>query len=336
MTRKNSIVFILMMLLGGGIFYLSIRHVNSRQFFHSLIHANWWWLIVAMLAMVIYLLMEAVVVKIFVDTEHEKISWFNAIRVPLVEQLGNGITPFATGGQPMQMIALSQAGIDLGRSGSILLMKFVVYQGMIVINFVMALVIGFHYISDKLHEMALLVLLGFLIHFAVIITLLLVMYWPAFTDRLITIILLPVKLFSPKKHAKWLKNTQAKIVSFHEESRRMSRNWVALLKAILATFVQLSFYYAIPYFILLAFGQDHVNFIFVMSLHILIVMVISLFPIPGGAGGAEASFSMLFASFLPNASTLVLAMLIWRLITYYFGMFAGILAFNIRARRKRI
>ncbi|MCM0583051.1 flippase-like domain-containing protein [Weissella diestrammenae] len=334
MTRKNSFIFVLMLLLGGGIFYFSMRHVDSKAFIQSIHTANWWWLLVALGAMIVYLLLEAVVVKIFVDTEHEKISWRAAIRVPLVEQLGNGITPFATGGQPMQMIALAQAGIDIGRSGSILLMKFVVYQGMIVINFVIALLIGFNYIADKLNQMALLVIIGFLIHFAVIVTLLLVMYWPAFTDRLTTLILAPVKWFNPKKHEQWLATTREKIDNFHAESYRMSRRWGAMGKAIGVTFVQLALYYAIPYFILLALGQTHASFIFVMSLHILIVMVISLFPIPGGAGGAEASFSMLFSSFLPNAATLVLAMLIWRLITYYFGMFAGIIAFNVSARKR--
>ncbi|SUP52137.1 Uncharacterised protein [Weissella viridescens] len=57
------------------------------------------------------------------DDANEQITWRDAIRVPLVEQLGNGITPFAAGGQPMQLVALAQSGIDVGRGGSILTMK---------------------------------------------------------------------------------------------------------------------------------------------------------------------------------------------------------------------
>ncbi len=59
-------------------------------------------------------------------------------------------------------------------------------------------------------------------------------------------------------------------------------------------------------------------------------MIISLFPIPGGAGGAEYSFSVLFSSFIGANSKLVLAMLLWRLLTYYFGMFAGMFALVIK------
>ena len=71
----------------------------------------------------------------------------------------------------------------------------------------------------------------------------------------------------------------------------------------------------------------------VVSLHVLIFMVISLFPIPGGAGGAEYSFSVLFASFVNSNTKLVLAMLLWRILTYYFGMFAGVIALVIKPNK---
>ena len=88
---------------------------------------------------------------------------------------------------------------------------------------------------------------------------------------------------------------------------------------------------------MLALGVSHVNVIMVTSLHVLIVMIISLFPIPGGSGGAEYSFSVLFSSFISVNSKLVLAMLLWRLLTYYFGMFAGMFAlvFEPKKRKKK-
>ncbi|MCU7539119.1 lysylphosphatidylglycerol synthase transmembrane domain-containing protein [Weissella cibaria] len=331
MTKRNGIVFVIMLLIGLGIFYWSFRTVNLHEFTQDLRQTNWWWLLVAVGAMVIYLLLEAVVVKVFVNDAHEKLSWKDAIRIPLVEQFGNGITPFATGGQPMQMITMAQAGIDPGRAGSILLMKFVVYQGMIVVNFILALVIGYQYIADKLHAWALFVILGFLVHLAVIVGLLLVMYWPALTNTLVQWLFKPIQRFKPDKATAWRETVDAKIVNFHQESVRMSHDWPALWRAIVVTFFQMMVYYLIPYFIMLGLGVSHVNVILVTAFHILIVMVISLFPIPGGTGGAEAGFAMLFAQFLPNAALLVFAMAIWRLITYYMGMFAGILAFSLSA-----
>ena len=82
-------------------------------------------------------------------------------------------------------------------------MKFVVYQGMIVVNFILALVIGYQYIADKLHAWALFVILGFLVHLAVIVGLLLVMYWPALTNTLVQWLFKPIQRFKPDKATAW-------------------------------------------------------------------------------------------------------------------------------------
>ena len=79
-------------------------------------------------------------------------------------------------------------------------------------------------------------------------------------------------------------------------------------------------------FVFLALGVHHVNIIEVTTLHVLIVMVISLFPVPGGAGGAEFSFDVIFSLYIHSGTKLVLAMILWRIVTYYFGMFLGMVA----------
>ena len=106
----------------------------------------------------------------------------------------------------------------------------------------------------------------------------------------------------------------------------LTKLWRLLLKMCLITVGQLMFYYVIPYFILLALNVEHVDLIMVMTMHVLIVMVISLFPIPGGTGGAEYSFSMIFTTFVHTNSKLILAMILWRVITYYLAMFSGMIA----------
>lgn len=106
-----------------------------------------------------------------------------------------------------------------------------------------------------------------------------------------------------------------------------------LLKISAITFVQLAVYYIIPYFILLSLGVTHVNVIMVISMHVLIVMVVSLFPIPGGAGGAEYSFSVIFSSFIGTWKQVSFSNALWRIVTYYFGMLSGLIAMLIQPKR---
>ena len=331
MSRKNWLALVAMLLIGGGIVAYSLRTVNLRLLVQDFFTLNWWWMLVALACICLYLILEGVVVKIFMNNRHADFTWKDALRLPPIEQLFNGITPFSTGGQPAQLVAMLQCGVDGGLASSVLLMKFVVFQAMIVINFLISLLIGFHFIAEKLHALSLLVLLGFVIHLAVIVGLLLVMYWYGFTKRALNLLIKPCAWFmKPQRYERLRISLNEKVDSFYQESLRMKEEYGKMAKVCLVTLCQLFFYYAIPYFIMLALGVHGMNFIMVISLHVLIFMIISLFPIPGGAGGAEYSFSVLFASFIGSGTKLVMAMILWRLLTYYFGMFAGMVALFIK------
>ncbi len=106
-----------------------------------------------------------------------------------------------------------------------------------------------------------------------------------------------------------------------------------VLKASVLTFIQLLLYYSVPYFVLRSFGIAHLSLVGVMVMHVMIVMIVSLFPIPGGTGGAEYSFKTLFSAFVPGQAQLVLAMLLWRFLTYYLGMLLGGVALAVTPDR---
>lgn len=332
MSRKNWLELLGMLLIGGLIAWYSLRDISLKLIWKYLVHLNWGWMLVALFCICVYLGMEAVVIKIFTRQRYPDFTWRDAIRVPLVEQLFNGLTPFSTGGQPAQLLAMMQAGVDGGRASSILLMKFVVFQGMIVLNFLFSMLVGFHYVATKLQALSLLVLFGFVIHTCVIIGLLLVMYWYNFTKKAANLILRLVGHFvSVERYQRWQVRLNEMIDSFYHESLQIKKDTRKMLEVCLMTIIQLAFYYVIPYFILLALGVFNANFLMVFCMHVLIFMCISLFPIPGGAGGAEFSFAVLFSSYVHSHAKLILAMLLWRILTYYFGMFAGMIAMFVKA-----
>ncbi|ANZ57986.1 hypothetical protein BGL34_02455 [Fructilactobacillus lindneri] len=324
MSKRNKISFVVMIALGFLISWYAIRDIKFSVLINDITEINPWWMIVALGCILLYFLLEAVVTYILVKSSTPNFSFRDAIRVPLVEQLFNGITPFSSGGQPAQLVVLVQSGVDAGKATSALLMKFIVYQAMIVINFIFSLIIGFDYLIDKVHALAIFVLFGFLIHLFVIVALLMIMYWYSFTKKLVNFCLKPVRWFvSEEKYLRWQHNLNNKIDTFYTESVRIGHQWKLILKIFVLTFFQLLFYYLIPYFIMLALGYYNANVLMITSLNVLIFLVISIFPIPGGAGGAEYSFEMLFKSYVSNGSKLVLAMILWRILTYYLGLILG-------------
>lgn len=336
MTRKNWLLLVGMLALGIGIFWYEIRTINFGKLIQALFHMNGWWLLAALMCMVFYWLFEAFVLQVFLKDKNTYFPLENAIRIPMIEQLFNAITPFSAGGQPAQLVGLMQSGIEAGRASSVLLMKFVVYQFMVLINFVFTIFIGFNQVKTHFGTLAIFIIFGFVFHIIVIAGLLMVMYYYKFTKKLVEWCFKPLKWFvSAPKLEQWKKTMNEKIDSFYHESLALKRDKRKVIIASILTFIQLFFYYSVPYFVILALGYTHVNFVEVIVLHVMIVMIVSLFPIPGGSGGAEYSFKSLFATFIPAPAKLVLGMLLWRIFTYYSGMFVGIIALAIRPKKPK-
>ncbi|WP_035422331.1 lysylphosphatidylglycerol synthase transmembrane domain-containing protein [Fructilactobacillus florum] len=335
MTRRNFFSLIIMLGLGLLISWYAVRDIKFDVLINDLASINLWWLLVAVGCILLYFGLEAVVTHMLVASSTPDFSFRDALRVPLVEQLFNGITPFSSGGQPAQVVVLLQSGVDGGRATSALLMKFVVYQAMIVLNFIVSLVIGFNYLVDKVHTLAIFVVFGFLIHLVVIVGLLMVMYWHSFTKKLVNVCIKPLRWFvTAEKFSQWQITINQKIDTFYYESVRIGHQWKLMLKVFVVTFFQLFFYYLIPYFIMRSLGYSQANVVMVTSLDVLIFLVISMFPIPGGAGGAEYSFEMLFRSYITSSSKLAVAMILWRILTYYLGLILGTVALVMRPSRR--
>lgn len=96
--------------------------------------------------------------------------------------------------------------------------------------------------------------------------------------------------------------------------------------AILSTFVSWSARFLIINFIIAAFSPGYINHLVLYSKQIIIGIINIISPTPGGSGLAEIMFSQFFKAELQNNLTLATALaLLWRLISYYPYIFAGVI-----------
>ena len=336
MNRKNKWVLFFMILLGGYIFWREGRTINFQQVVQGFSHIKWIWLIVAVLLMLLSFAAESLALEKLLHKPGEpKQPRWNLLRIPPIEAVFNAVTPFSSGGQPAQLIALLQIGYEGGRASSVLLMKFIIYQLMVLINFVFTMLIGFHEVVGRFKGLAVLITFGFVIHVVTISMLLMIMFYYRFTKTAtIGFFNLLRRLFHDRqKFDQWQATSLAKIETFHEESLKLKREKKKVAQAAALTMLQLLAYYLIPYFVLLALAVPRVDLLTVFSMHVMIVMITSIFPVPGGAGGAEYSFKTLFSAFVPNNTALILGMFLWRFITFYLGIIFGIIATGIKPTR---
>lgn len=335
MNKKNSISLVVVFLLGFLVIWNELRQVNLNEFLLEVTKVNWYWIGVAILLMLVHWGIEAKITQTFLKKTNPKYSMKNAYRIPLIQHLFNAITPFSTGGQPAQIVALGTSGVDYGVAASVSLMKFVVYQVWVVINFVVCLVFGFQWVSTNFHKLSYLIVLGFIVHFIVVFCLLLVMFWHSLAQKIVTgtfNLLRKIKL--GRRLVKYEPTVMEKLENFYEQSHAMKQAPKLMAKTSLLTILQLIVYYVVPYFVLLALHIEDVNVFKVIVFHAFIIMIISLFPIPGGTGGAEYSFSLLFGTFVSVPGKLVLAIFLWRIVTYYLGIVLGLVALMVKPTKE--
>lgn len=298
---------------------------NIGRAFASL---NYWWMLVALLLMGVYWLTEAGTLSLFIRKleSGKHVPFGTVFRVTMVGQLFNCITPFASGGQPMQAYYLVKAKMSLGGALTALISRFIIYQGTLTILSVGVIILRYQYFLENVSGFLVLALVGFIINTLVIFFLIAVGYFKNFVLFVIRpIIRLLAKIHILKQPDKTQEKWEREVESFSENMGFVRNNWRLTAHAALLTFVQLLAYFSLPFFIGLALNDfSRLDYINMVCAQAFVLMISSFVPLPGAAGAAEGSFLLFFSNFL-SSRTVPYATFIWRIFTFYVPILVGAL-----------
>lgn len=255
----------------------------------------------------------------------------------LIGSFFSNITPFASGGQFVQVYTFTRQGVKAANAASILVMHFIVYQAALLLYGVVAFCCGYKTISNmgvanifglKIQPIALSII-GFVINSFTIGSLFVLAYCrPLHRIILNGGVNLLAKLHIVKDAEQKRNALTAQIATFRVEFKRLMTNFRVLITVFLLIIVKLTCLYSIPYFAGLATNVDMTGKYF-SSLwsSSYLMMITSFIPIPGGSGGAEWGFQTLFLSIYGSASVTAACNILWRGISYYMMTLIGALVF---------
>lgn len=291
------------------------------------------WISLAIAAMVIYWVLEAGVLHMIAKSLNANISFRDSFRVTMTGQFFNSITPFATGGQPAQAYELTQSGVKIGIAGSILTGKFIIYQSVLTLYSFVILFFKLGFFKARLSGFTHLATLGFAVNTAVIVFLILLSSNMNFANSVLVFFCKALERFRIIKDSdKLVKKVERQLILFRDSFVLIRDNPLLILKTSIFTMVQLLSFFIIPYFIYRAFGLKGDSLDNMIAAKAFVVMITSFVPIPGASGGAEGSFYMFFSLFF-GKGIIGIAVLVWRIITFYFNLLFGGL-FTLLSRRE--
>ena len=311
--------------------------------------ANFLWLLAAFGAVSIYFILWPITLNLFAKAAGSKASKTDGYLIGCSEHFYNGVTPFATGGQPFQIYSFTKRGTPASVGTSAVLANFVTF--MIATNLI-AFVSLFFYpqitrglASLNMEWAQYVAIVGYAINFLV----LLFMIALGTSNHLKNWIIAAIKfLTKPKflnKHfAKLIPSFEAYCENAQIGFRAIWTHKKTFIFSLLIKIVTMFIYYLIPYFLIKAVGltasfsdNEFINILIVTFATSFAITAVVWVPTPGGTGGIEYAFSIVISSVCAMTGGASLALsLLWRLVTYYFTLIVSFIFVCIfQARDKK-
>lgn len=318
--KKNSVILLIITIV---VLFFLLKD-NMGEIFSTLSKINLLYLLVAIALYFAYIISKAYIIYKCVD-EKDKLSFKEAIKHNIITQFFNGITPFSTGGQPMEVYMIAEHNIKVSKATSVTLENFIFYQTALVIYGVIAVVCNWTFnLFPKVDFLKHLVLLGFIINSLVAVGLYAIMLSKTVTKKISnTIIKLLGKLKIIKDTSKAKASWQERLEEFHYISKDLLKRKKTFIFGILINLFSLTCLYIIPLFIMYGLHDfTSLNPMSAIASSAYVLLIGSFVPIPGASGGIEYGFIKFFGNFMPVV-ILNSLLITWRFITYYLGMILG-------------
>lgn len=275
------------------------------------------WTLLAVFVHFLNIALDMMIIYLFIKKSHPEMTIRKAVVVSMTGQFFCAVTPSATGGQPMQILAMSRMGIKPSTGTSALIQKFLVWQFTMSVYCIIAVVARFSFFSKHMDAtMWVFSIAGFLAQVFMIFVLLLASFCKPLTTKVVNgILTLLGKMHILKNVEEKKKSVEETLTSFHESNKELNKDKALLIKVYVITAIQMTSMFITPYCIARSFGID-CNMFDMICAQAYVNMVSSLVPLPGGSGAAEYCFGVFFGAYFTK-ETIKSAILIWRTISYY-------------------
>ncbi len=306
------------------IYLLGFADPSFLNIGESLKRFNSFWLLICGVCVLGFWLIQGVVLNYCTASMYCKISYWKNLKITLIGEYYSAVTPFSTGGQPMQMGYYKRYGVGFAKSSCILAVRFIGYILSLCIFFVVMMIFRGAMIYTQYTALFWLTTVGFLVNFGSVLFLFfiiikrnLVMRIGMFVIRVLT------KLrFFKKKKERMVQKFEDGVEEFAAAGDYLKKDIRKTLVVILLSLASVACLYSITYCIYKGVGLSGAGYLDLFTMQVFLYLAVAFFPTPGAIGASEGGFYLFFALFFP-ANMLYFAMILWRLFTYYSNLIVG-------------
>lgn len=313
-----------MVIIVGLTLKLLIGHINPMEIENIVSNADAKYFGLGILCLFGYWALEAFMIHHLLKQAGECLPVMASVKSVMVGQFYSYLTPFASGGQPMQVVYLGEEGVPAAKSTAVLVTKFLLFQ-----ITVTSIVLYFAILKGNLTFSISawtsgLVVTGLTINIVCLTVIVLMALRPVFVHGFLNrlIHLLAHFRFLRKKEEK-MKDLERQIESYADTLTAIMENRLQCMINFGLSIVQIFLYFSVAWCIYKGFGLEGVGVWDIIAMQAFLYMAVAFIPTPGTVGAAEAGFAIIMGPVF-TATYASVGILMWRGITFYFGLvFSG-------------
>ena len=291
---------------------------EAASFIGALAHAHPLWVFGGLSGFVVYFLLDALCFRIAGALTGVRMGLFDLLSIAAVGIVFGYLTPGQMGAAPAQIVRLSKAGLSVGDASAVQLTRFFVYQSAVTVFGAAMLVAKYGFFRALYGNLALVCVLAFAVHLAIMAGLVAVIFFP---NLVRAVARLGVRLLSGrvriiKDGDAVLAGVEGQIDQYVSSVHLAIRHAGVVISAVVITIAQLVAIYSVPFFVLRALGATELDFFTCLAAAAFVQLILTAVPLPGGTGGAEGGFALFFGPTL-GEGLVAPAIVLWRALTFY-------------------
>lgn len=296
--------------------YCVFRGEDMGAILEAIGEADIRWLIPGVGLVVFYIWGEAIALWCMLSSFRNNVKMGICFLFATVDFFFSGITPSATGGQPMQIYYMKKEKIPIPVATVILMLVTITYKLVLVVIGLGILCFGRDFIHHYLEDVLPVFYLGILLNVFCVSFMSALVFHPALAEKILTKgMSLLERLRFLKHREERRKKLQEAMGTYRETAAYLKNHGRVMAGVILITFAQRMALFAVTWTVYKAFGGTGMSMWEVMLLQAVISICVDMLPLPGGMGISEALFLNIFAPVFH--SMLLPAMVLSRGLGYY-------------------
>ena len=321
-----------LLVVGGLLTYQLLTEKGEVASFSELVsNIDWGIFMLVILCYVVFFFLETSKIWLLIFKTHKKNRPALAFKTAVIGRYYDSITPMATGGQPFQIYYMTKRGVSGSDALSVTMGKYVLQQVAYVIFSLAVLIYSVVSANATASTGATVVTatswIGFGISAAIVFLVTLVSINKTLGYKLVSGCLkLLHKMKIVKNYDQQFKKVQKTVGDFQSTMKHYAtKDPLTFVSSLIINFAYYLVRYCLPFLIYASFyGFNFAVFGEIFVYCVMVDLSASFFPLPGGTGASELSFTVLFGKLFGVGGNLFWAMLIWRIFTYYIYILQGI------------